>query len=234
MEVENGNNVGTDQVDDGLDSTESQKPEKITYSEAQQKHLEILLKDAQRRTAKELRSKLELAELRLREVESRPAGYNPEVERLQSELEQAHKSTASLAREAVIAREATRLGYFDSTVLSKLVSSNLEYDRTTKTFTVLDDNGEPKLNSSTMEPMSVSDFLADYGNRNPFLLRGQVKGGIGSAQSQKFNLGAPKIPLERIFGDKSDGRIANEIAKRDKKEYARLKAQARAEGLIKW
>lgn len=229
MEIDN-NNVATDSVDDGSDSPESQKPAKITYSPEQQLHLEGLLKDAQRRTARELRSQLEQTQLKLRELESRPREHNPEVEQLKSERDAAIRTTADLMKTAAIGREATRLNFIDPTIVEKLVKGDLSYDRETNSIAVVDDNGQPRLNSS-LEPMTVGEYLADFANRNPFLVRGEVRvGGAGSTPSQRY--AQPELPLERYFGKGSSGKLANDLAKADPARYRRMRMLAVEKGLL--
>ena len=80
--------------------------------------------------------------------------------------------------------------------------------------------------------MTVSEFFKDFSSKKLHLVRGQVLPGAGGQSSHASAVRDTSLKPEQIFGAKSDARLANQVALRDKGLYDRLKIQARQKGLI--
>src|SRR5262249_2118620 len=92
---------------------------------------------------------------------------------------------------------------------------------------------EPKYNSR-MEAMTLEEFYQDYASRKAHMVRGDVRTGASSSANSRFDVRSDgKVPLHKLFGKNSEASLASELARRDIKEYQRLKVIAKQNGLLK-
>lgn len=156
------------------------------------------------------------------------------------EQAKAHENEAKTAREeAVTVRKtvaiqsaAAKANFVNTDVVNKLTADNIKWDTQKGKFVVYGDNGQPRLNSS-FEEMSLDEFYTEFASKNPYLVRGDVKLGIGSTGNQRTDVSNNgKFELKNVFGKDSSGKAAMELMKSSPAEYARLKQLAISSGLI--
>lgn len=209
------------------------QPEKVTFSPAQQERLNELIRDAMGRAGREARA--ESAELRVK------------IEALNRELEVVKTERTNLENEAKTSKEQALLQGKQNLLLSlaakhgfvapeqgvALLKDKIQFNEEKKRYIVLGDDGKV-LSGPTGEPISADDFVKGYAATNPNLIRSEVRTGVGSAESREYQGTAvtDAAYLRSLFGRGSDARLANDLAKRDQREYRRLKAEARRQGLI--
>jgi hypothetical protein len=221
-----------------LENTTVEKPAPLTA--AQQKVFDAAVKEAMGRAGKLARQEAEQLRVenqRLKDAVS-GTGSADELERTKGLLaEERLRNQAVLdasvkqQRDLVIAQEASKHGFVDASTLQQLTRQNLRHNTDTGAFDVVDESGNPRLNAAG-EPLSVTDFFADYGNKKPYLVRGSVVSGTGQGSSLGSQPPA-QIPLEKLFGRNSDSRLANEYSKRNGgRDYKLAKLEAQKRGLI--
>lgn len=160
-----------------------------------------------------------------------------EFKRLQQQLQSKDKEVETIRNEAqndrkkaAITAAATEANFISPSMVTTLTSDRVQWNPTLSRWVVLNDEGVERKNSE-FEPMTLAEFYAEYADKNKFLVRGDVLPGAGSRSSS----GAPgvnKVKLEDVFGPKSNGKLAHELGTQRPEEYQRLKAQAKAQGLI--
>ena len=253
-------------VDPALNLTSPEGEAKVTYTEAQQAHLQTLIDQAVGRSARTLRADLETERTERTRISAelatalanKPAvktgeeavNQNAEFERVKADhktaLDAANAQLAERSREVVKAKSeaqsvrtevaitnaASKVSFVDLGVVIKLTKDSVQLDPETGRFTVLNDNGQPRLNSS-FEPMSLDEFYNDFAAKNKYLVRGNVIAGTGASESTRSTLSSNgKFEVAEVFGPKSDGAKASQLMKSDPNEYKRLKVIARAARLI--
>jgi len=82
-------------------------------------------------------------------------------------------------REAMDAQES--FSFVDPKVVRQLVDGDIVYDDESNAW-VVKQNGVVRQNSS-LQPMSVKEFLAEFAAQHPYLVKGTTKGGTGSRES---------------------------------------------------
>lgn len=157
------------------------------------------------------------------------------------ELVKSHENEAKTAREeattvrktVAIQSAAAKANFVNTDVVNKLTADNIKWDATKGKFVVHGDNGQPRLNAS-FEDMSLDEFYTEFASKNPYLVRGDVKLGIGShSGSQRIDVSNNgKFELKNVFGKDSSGKAAMELMKTNPAEYARLKVLAINSGLL--
>jgi hypothetical protein len=180
--------------------------------------------------------KLRLENQRLKEVAA-GQGSQDELERVRGELassklEQAAILEASVKRQRdlVIAQESSKHGFIDVDTLQRWTRQNLRHNATTGSFEVIADDGTPVLNAA-QEPISVTDFFADYASKKLWLVRGSVKSGGGGTSSS----GTPApttLPLSHYFGPGSNASAVNALSINRPSEYRRMRLEAIRQNLI--
>ena len=211
---------------------------KVEFSEAQQQVFDAALKRAMGRAGADSRAeaeKLRLENQRLKEVAA-GQGSADELERVRGELassklEQAAILEASVKsqRDLVIAQESSKHGFIDVDTLQRLTRQNLRHNTTTGTFEVVDDSGVPVLNTA-QEPISVTDYFADYAAKRPWLQRGTVKSGGGGSSSGGVPV-STTLPLSHYWGPNSSAKDCNALSINRLLDYKRMRAEAVRQGL---
>ncbi len=201
---------------------------KITYSLEQQEHINLLIKDAQSRAARELR--IERDELR-RQIKAAKVQEPPIDVALKLAEREAELTALKSEREATTIRETLRAAagaqFLDTDLAVRLMHDNVKViDGAVR---AVDESGNLRLNAS-FEPMTLRELAAELASQKPFLARAEVRGGVGSKPAQNHTSNA--VPLERLFGKNSSGGEANRLAMHDPQTYRRLKAAAHERGLV--
>lgn len=173
------------------------------------------------------------------EVKSAAAMKDAEVERLRQQLQAKDKEANDYKGKALeiqkthaMVSAASKTNFINADIVTKLTADQVKYDESRGRFIVVSEAGTERMNSA-FEPMSLEEFYAEFANKNPYLVRGDVKGGTGSSESQRSGLSnVGKYQVEQIFGRGSNAALANQLAKQDPKEYGRLRHEAKEKGLI--
>lgn len=108
-------------------------------------------------------------------------------------------------RDAVADQDNFRFHNID--VVKTLTEKYVTVDEETGAFVVKDENGVVRQNSS-LQPMSLKEFYAQYASQHPYLVSSNAKGGTGSGESNRTIAGglakvASKADL-KTFKEKSD------------------------------
>lgn len=203
-------------------------PQKVTFSEAQQARLNEIVRECQGRAAHDLRAELasvkEAATATAAELALYRDGTSPELIAAREQLakEKTARSTAE-ARQQAFARDiALRDALAKEAVINvsdacKLLAPELSW----KDGQLVGADGRP-----------LSALVADFVVARPYLVRSTVRSGAGSVESSVSLAAAEHHKLSDLFGRGSNGKLANDLAMKRPAEYARLRAHARAEGLI--
>lgn len=165
---------------------------------------------------------------KIREEEARR--YKEEAIATKREVEAARQENLNFRKQTAINNAASKFPFHNLEAVRVLTEPYIKWEEKDKKFVVLNDQGSERLNAS-FEPMTLEEFYEEFANKNKYLVRGEVRPGVGSSESSGFRHGG-KISVEQIFGPKSSSKLANDLAKSDIKEYRRLKEIAKAQGLI--
>jgi hypothetical protein len=190
---------------------------------------------------KDAKGDVEALQAQLAEMRTAGQTTQSELERLRNvaaakdkEVLEARSLATNVRRDAALQTAASKVNWVDPAIVVQLTRDLVQFDEQRKAFVVLGDNGSAKLNAA-YEPMSLEEYLNDFATKNPYLVRGDTRGGAGSTESQRSGLSSNgKFTVDQVFGKKSDSALANKLALTDPKEYARLKVEARAAKLITW
>jgi hypothetical protein len=212
---------------------ESPEPEKqVTMSQSQ---LDALIKSRQAASLKKAaKAEEELSRLKAITVGSSEDASTVEKLRAEIALEQQRASAAearAAAQEKAIlqGRLGSSINAVDTESVSKLLADRITM-RDGKAI-VLDESGAEQKNPDG-SPTSPEQLYQSWAEAHPWAIRGQVIPGTGERGFQGQRPPA-QIPLEQIFGPKSDARLANQIALRNGgRDYARMKIEAKKRGLI--
>lgn len=149
-----------------------------------------------------------------------------------AEIEKARNETVAVRKQNAIQAAATEHNFFNPQVVSKLTEDKIKWDSEKSKFVVLNDEGGVRLNS-TLDPMTLGEFFKEFAASNPYLVRGDVKPGVGSKENSRYDVSSNgQIDVKTVFGKGSDSKKANELGMKNPQEYKRLKAVAKAAGLI--
>lgn len=134
-----------------------------------------------------------------------------EVDQLRQQLAAEKAENAKLHRSAAIraAVEQHESPWESVDAACKLIDDQFEFDA-----------AERKLQPKSVFARSVDEVVSQFAATNSYLVRNAA-----AATGDTPN-------LRQLFGAKSIGRMANDLARRDPSEYKRLKAEARKVGLI--
>lgn len=200
----------------------------VTFTTEQQSKLDQIIRDAMSRAGREARKQAESekearekAEQDLREAREQ---VNSTSEKLRSaEADRDSEITRRLAAEKsrFIAEACHDHHFVDVNTVVSLTESQIEWDESKQSFRVVGSDA------------STAEFFADFAQKRPYMVRSDVRTGPGSHDSSRSSLPITNgYKVEQIFGKGSNARLANELAKKNPAEYARLKAEAKARRLI--
>ena len=204
-------------------------PPKVTFSEEQKARVNEIVKEASARAGAEARAETErlrkLVPVTPTEPQStdtllRLAEAQAELTSLKSEREE------SRVRE-VLHAAVSKQSFFDPELAAQILRASVKV--VDGKPVVVDSTGAPRLNAE-FNPMSLAELAADLATSKKFLVRGELRGGVGSVMATGRAETGPK--LEELFGKNSNGAAANQLGLRNPKEYQRLRVQAVKAGLL--
>jgi hypothetical protein len=126
---------------------------------------------------------------------------------------------------------ANRMNFVDVEEVVHFTDRYVKWNAERGRFMVVNEEGNERMNAA-FEPMTLEEFYAEYAGKKPHLVRGDVKNGAGSSESQKSGFANGRYKAEDVFGPKSNARLANELYKSNPAEYKRLRLAAKEAGLI--
>ena len=204
-------------------ATPAPEPEtdKVTFTEAQQSKLDEIIKAAQGRTARELRTKLletEATNATLRQQLEVAARANaPDAtaeERHAAELQQRDLRIKELEQD----RQRTAR---ENAIKAVAKAENFCDDADALRFVDLPDDADATTIATAVRAVAA---------QKPHLIKSSVKSGSGSGVADRPV--AVDYRLEELFGPKSNSRAANQLAISDRAKYQRLRAEAVRKGLL--
>lgn len=246
---------------------------KVEFDAAQQEKVNQLIREAQGRAAKEVRTELETAKAQvttlqteLTEAKTRAASGTPaerkegaqdvialqaqidemrtaaatstrELERLKevsrnkdNDINNAKGETREVRKQVAMQEAASKIGFVDAMDAIALSRDVVKWSDDRGRFVVIGEGGAERMNGA-LDPMTLDEFFSEMATKKPHLVRSDMRGGTGSTESK----GSPsfgKIPLEKLFGAKSDARLANNLAMSNPAEYKKQRVAAKEAGLI--
>ncbi len=213
--------------------------EKVEFTPAQQAVFDAALKRGMGRAGADARQeaeRLRTENQRLKEVAA-GQGSADELERVRGELASSRleqqailETSVKSQRDLIIAQESSKHGFIDVDTLQRLTRSNLRHNAATGSFDVIADDGTPVLNAA-QEPISVTDFFADYASKKPWLQRGQVKSGGGGTSSGGVPVPSTTLPLSHYWGPNSSAKDCNALSILRPDVYRRMRLEAVKQGL---
>jgi hypothetical protein len=214
------------------------KHPKITFSPEQQLKVDELIRESMgragsdaRATAARLQAEMTVLQTELATLKGDKSGLESSLTLKEKEAKAAREETISVKKQNVIQEAGAKFNFYNPAQLAKLTSDEIKWDGTK--FVVLGEDGSPRLGLDGSTPLSVDEFFREFATKNPHLVKGEVKPGIGSRENQ---LPHPTIgekeKLAKLFGRGSDGKAANDLALSDPNEYKRQRHVARRLGLI--
>ncbi|MGD0774839.1 MAG: hypothetical protein ABSC05_18650 [Candidatus Solibacter sp.] len=206
--------------------TPAAAPPKVTFDDAQKARINEIVKEASARAGAEARA--EVARLKAA-LPAEPQSTDALLRLAQAEAELAAlKSEAAESRvREVLHAAVSKQPFFDGQLASEILRSSVRLIDGKPV--VVDASGTPRLNSEFRE-MSLSEAVEELATAKPFLVRGQLKGGVGSVMAASRAETGPK--LEDLFGKNSNGAAANQLGLRNPAKYRELRAQAVKAGLL--
>lgn len=162
-----------------------------------------------------------------------------ETKRLQSlvtskeeEVKTARSEAINIRKEIAIANAASKVNFVNNEVVTKLTKDNIQWDGDKNRFIVIGVDGSKRLNAS-FDPMSLEEYYTEFAAQNPYLVRGDVKSGVGSKENSRNDVSNNgKFEVKQIFGKGSDSRLASQLMKDNPAEYKRMRAIAVSSGLL--
>lgn len=139
---------------------------------------------------------------RFDEMQTVASTLKAERDTLASKLEEAtQRSRRTLIKETFITASKD-INFFDPMEVFQLVEKQIDVDDQDQVVIKNPRTGQPRLNSN-MEPMSLSEYLAEFASQKPYLVRasGQA-GGTGAGGSQRVeSQGTPKTDFTTMSND---------------------------------
>jgi hypothetical protein len=231
-----------------VQNTETPEPKSavVTFSEEQQAKLDAIVREAQGRSASDVRRKLAESEKQNSELREKLEAASPSTnaENLAAAKERAEKAErlasdlrnemASSKKEELITRMSADRNFVDAGTVAAIVGDSLHYDSDTHTFSVVGKDGSPRMSTKTFQPMTPSELLDELAQTKSFLVKSDARGGSGAYGTDRSTLsnGRGQFEPAQIFGKKSSSKLANDLARRSPSEYKRLKEIAKSQGLI--
>jgi hypothetical protein len=208
---------------------EAPAEEKIEFSEAQQQKIESIIREVSGRVAADLRAENKRLQRELEAAKSTPA--TPDLSR---DLELTKAELIALRKEAAESKLTEQLHQaagdtFLSSLGVRLMRDSVKIGADGKPV-VVDEAGNPRLNAQ-FAPMTLAELAQAVADQHKYLARGTTRYGAGSTPSQGA-LPKQEPKLEDLFGRKSSGALANQLAMKSPTEYKRLKGLAQQKGLI--
>ncbi len=201
------------------------------FSTEQQARVDEIVREAMGRAGRDARAKVRELEAELSSLRT-SASQDPEI---RAELAALREERNRLKAERIedIARNAlmsVSAGFVDPNLFCDLARKNIRVSADGG-LEVVGADGQPLLDDE-LRPMTVSQLAKRIGQERPYLVRGDMRYGSGSAESQSTPPPSDKALLPQLFGKNSNSKLANQLSLKDPKKYQRLRKAALAEGLI--
>lgn len=204
---------------------------KVVFDDAQKARVNEIVAEATRRAGREARAeaarlKTELETLQRTQAPPPAADLSLELATAKAELSSLRTAQEEATIKAALVSAVSAENPFDPALCADLLRQNAKVVDGRVVF--LDADGNVRLGAD-FNPLDAAAAARELAQARPYLIRGQVKGGVGSKLSE-----APVnvVRLEELFGPKSDGGKANALAMRDPRRYQELRRQAREKGLV--
>lgn len=217
-------------------------PVKITFSSEQQVKVDSLLKEAMgragseaRATAARLQSEMNKLQAELKAAKEAAAVASGDVVKAKdAEIEKAKAETVAVRKQNAITEAGAKYNFYDpGKQLAKLTQDQIKWSNELNRFVVVADDGTPRVSLDGSTPLTVDEFFREFATKNPHLVKGEVKPGVGSRENQ---LPTPAVGererISKLFGKGSDSRAANILALSNPAEFKRQRYLARSYGLI--
>lgn len=220
--------------------------EKVVFDEAQQRKVDFLIRESMGRAGSEARAtaaRLEAEMITLRnelaaakdaaeaEAEGR-VGLETSLTVREKEAKAARAETIAVKKQNAIQAAATEHNFFNPQVVSKLTEDKIQWNSEKSKFIVLGDDGSERLGADG-NSLTVSAYLKEFAQSNSYLVRGDVKPGVGSSENARpYSTTSERDKLKAIFGPGSDSQKANRIGVENPQLYRQMKREARALGII--
>jgi hypothetical protein len=222
-----------------VQTPEQTPPAKVTFTPEQQVRIDSLIRESMgragneaRATAARLEAEAEVLRAEVARLRGDRAGLETNLTAKDKEAKAAKDEVIAVRKTNAITEAGAKYNFYDPAQLGKLTSDEISWDG--KKFAVLGEDGTPRVGLDGSTPLSVDEFFREFATKNPHLVKGDIKPGIGSREAQQppqRTLGE-KEKLSRLFGRHSDGKAANDLAMSDPNEYKRQRHIARRLGLI--
>jgi hypothetical protein len=182
---------------------------------------------------------IEALRLQMEEMKSASLHKQTEVEQWkqrfsqkEQEVKQAKEETLAVRKQNAMHNAASSVGFVNPEIPVRLLEHNIQWDEDRQRFVVKGEGGTLRMNAA-LEPMSLKEFYEEFATNNSYLVRSESRGGTGASESQRgVSMRDAEYPVEKIFGKNSSAKLANDLKRSNPKEYARLKAKAKEQGLI--
>ena len=193
-------------------------PTKVTFSPEQQVKVDELIRESMGRagseakaTASRLQAETEVLRAEVARLNGDKSGLETNLTAKDKESRVARTELIAEKKRNVIQAAATEHNFFNPQIVSKLTEEKIKWDEGKQSFIVLGDDGSERLGPDG-NSLSVSAFLKEFGQQNNFLLRGDVKTGVGSSESIRYVTVNQRTRLTELFGKGSSAQKANALA----------------------
>jgi len=212
----------------------------LTFDETQQKKVDELIRAAMgragneaRATAARLEAEAEVLRAEVARLNGDKSGLEINLTTKDKEAKSARAETIAVKKQNAIQAAATEHNFFNPQIVSKLTEDKIQWNEGTQRFIVLGDDGSERLGADG-NSLTVSAYLKEFGQQNNFLVKGDVRTGIGSSEAQQpphRTLGQ-KEKLMQYFGKGSDAQKANALGVQNPQLYRQYKREAQSLGII--
>ena len=216
--------------------------EKVVFDEIQQKKVDELIRESMGRAASSVKAELHAAQTRLTTLEAElqaakdaaAAASGDVVKAKDAEILKAKAETIAVRKQNAITEAGAKYNFYDpGNQLAKLTGDQIKFDGERNRFVVVGDDGTPRVGLDGSTPLTVDEFFREFATKNPHLVKGEVRPGVGSSESQTWKP-APteREKICRLFGKNSDAVACNRLALSDPAEFKRQRYLAKSYGLI--
>jgi hypothetical protein len=214
--------------------------ERVVFDEAQQKRVDELIRESMGRAASSVKAELAATQTKLTTLQAElqaakdaAAIATGDVAKAKdAEIEKARSETVAVRKQNVITAAGAKYNFYDPAQLAKLCSDEIKWDGTK--FVVLGEDGTPRVGLDGSTPLSVDEFFREFSQKNPHLVKADIKPGIGSREATQpphRTLGQ-REKLSQYFGRGSSSVKANALALESPQTYKAMKREAKSIGLI--
>jgi hypothetical protein len=208
------------------------RPAKVSFDAAQQNKVNDLIREAQGRAGREAREKLAEAERRLAAYEAASpssAGaqeLGAQIAALRAEKSALEREKSEMSINAAL--HAVAGDFVDPALAADLMKANVRLEN--GKITVVGADGT-EMRNNQLNPMTLAELAADMATKRPYLVKGRMSSGLGSAESVGRTPTDQSAYLSTLFGRKANAKAANQLAIRDIRQYRALKAEAQKRGI---